>query len=567
MGELTRGTWAKAGTSLAFKTGNWRSTERPEHYHSKAPCHVACPAGEDQQEWFQYMQQGKPEAAWQALVAANPMPGVTGRVCPHPCETSCNRANVDTALAIHNVERWLGDEAVKNGWAYPVAAPSEDAPVVAIVGAGPAGLSAAYHCVRLGLRAELFEALPEAGGLLRSAIPPTRLPRAALDGELARIVDLPGISLNLRQRLGRDVTVDGLKARYAAVILGPGCEMPKPWSVKGAVPADLHEGLELLRDFMDHGALPDAAKGDVIVHGGGNTAMDICRIMKRAGAKSVTLITASGLPGPDTAPDDLINVVPRELEEALEEGIEVIDHATISRLIMKGSKVTGVEIVALKKEPGAGGRKRRVEFEGTEKVISVDMVVPCVGEQVDPDVFEVLLDGAYFWPEDDWGHVKGHDRVFAIGDARGNRGTVAAAIGDGRLAAEAVAAELAGKRLPKVDDRRTMELGGLNTAYYLGSPRVPVAKLPVSERTFEAEIEGAIGRPEAFAEANRCLSCGNCLACDNCWTMCPDNAVIKTVEVASDGSHYVFDLDYCKGCGLCAAECPTGYIQMVPETA
>ncbi len=564
MVELTRGQWAEAGTSLAFKTGNWRSTQRPVHIHAKAPCHAACPAGEDQQAWFSHLQEGYVEEAWKELVSANPMPGVTGRVCPHPCQTACNRKDVDGALAIHNVERWLGDEAVRLGWDYPVAEPDAKAPTVAIVGAGPAGISAAYHCVRLGLKAEIFEALPEPGGLLRSAIPPTRLPRAALDAELDRILDLPGVTLNLRQRLGRDVTIDGLREKYAAVMLSPGCELPKPWSVKGAVPADLHEGLELLRDFMDHGALPDAASGDVIVHGGGNTAMDICRIMKRAGAKSVTLITASGLPGPDTPPDDLINVVPRELEEALEEGIEVIDHATISRLIMKGSRVTGVEIVALKKVPGATGRKRRVEFEGTERVISVDMVVPCVGEQVEPEAFEGYLDGAYFWPDNPYGRLA--EGVYALGDARGNRGTVAAAIGDGRVAAEAVAAELAGRQDPPADDRDEMPYSGLNTAYYPAANRVNVAKLPVSERTFEAEIEGGISRTEALAEAQRCLSCGNCLACDNCWTMCPDNAVIKTVDLASDGSHYVFDYDYCKGCGLCAQECPTGYIQNVPET-
>jgi len=565
MTELTRGTWADAGTSLEFKTGNWRSTQRPVHIHAKAPCHAACPAGEDQQAWFAELQLGHAQEAWLKLVTANPMPGVTGRVCPHPCETACNRTQVDGALAIHNVERWLGDEAVKLGWDYPIEAPAKNAPTVAIVGAGPGGLSAAYHCVRLGMNAEIFEALPEAGGLLRSAIPPTRLPRNALDGELNRILDLPGITLNLRQRLGRDITVEGLRERFAAVLLSPGCEMPKPWSVKGAVPADLHEGLALLRDFMDHGALPDNAKGDVIVHGGGNTAMDICRIMKRAGAKSVTLITASGLPGPDTAPDDLINVVPRELEEAQEEGIEIIDHATVSRLIMKGSRVTGVEIVSLKKEKGKDGRKRRVEFEGTERVVSVDMVVPCVGEQVDPEAFEGLLDGAYFWPDNLYGRID--DRVFAIGDARGNRGTVAAAIGDGRIAAEAVAAELAGDDDPVADARPEMGIDGLNTAYYAGSTRVKVAKLAVPERTFEAEIEGTISRAEALAEAQRCLSCGNCLACDNCWTMCPDNAVIKTVELAMDGSHYVFDYDYCKGCGLCAEECPTGYIQSVPETS
>ncbi len=565
MTELTRGTWADAGSSLDFKTGSWRSTQRPVHVHSKAPCHATCPAGEDQQAWFAHLQLGHVEEAWRSLVAANPMPGVTGRVCPHPCETACNRTEVDGALAIHNVERWLGDEAVAKGWDYPVAPPADDAPTVAIVGAGPAGLSAAYHCVRLGMKAEIFETLPEAGGLLRMGIPPTRLPRNVLDAELNRVLDLPGITLNLRQRLGRDMTLEDLRERFAAVMLSPGCEMSKPWSVHGAVPPDLHEGLHLLQEFYDHGVLPDAAKGDVIVHGGGNTAMDICRIMMRAGAKSVTLITASGLPGPDTAPDDVINVVPRELEEALEEGLTIIEHATVGRLIMKGSKIKGVEIVSLKKEKGPDGRKRRVEFTGTERVVSVDMVVPCVGEQVDPEAFEGYIDGAYFSPDNPYGRIA--DRVYALGDARGHRGTVAAAIGDGRIAAEAVAAELAGADDPVADDRPEMSYDGLNTAYYAGSSRVSVAKLPVSERTFEAEIEGGISRAEALAEAQRCLSCGNCLACDNCWTMCPDNAVIKTAELASDGSHYVFDYDYCKGCGLCVQECPTGYIQSVPETS
>ncbi|MCP5036370.1 MAG: FAD-dependent oxidoreductase [Rhodobacteraceae bacterium] len=562
MAELTRGAWAKAGSSLAFKTGNWRSDKRPEHDHTRAPCHAACPAGEDQQAWFAHLQEGNAEAAWRSLVAANPLPGVTGRVCPHPCETACNRGGLDGALAIHNVERWLGDEAVAQGWAYPVEPPAPDAPVVAIVGAGPGGLSAAYHCLRNGLRAEVFEASPEAGGLLRSAIPRTRLPRAALDAEIKRLLDLPGITLNLRARLGRDVTLEGLRDSFSAVLLAPGCQLPKHWDVDGATPADLHEGLQLLRDFMDHGKFP--AANNVIVHGGGNTAIDLCRLMKRSGVASVTLVTASGLPGPDTAADDLINVVPRELEEALEEGIQIVDHASISRLIMKGSKVTGVEVISLKKEPGPDGRKHRVEFEGTERVLPVDMVVPCVGERVDPDGIEALVDGNYLWPKDIWGQLQA-EGVYAIGDARGDRGTVAAAIGDGRRTAMAVAAVFFGLEAPQVNGRDEMPLSGLNTAYYPRSPRARPQKLPVVERSFRAEIEGDIGQTAAMEEAQRCLSCGNCLACDNCWTMCPDNAVIKTVEIASDGSHYVFDLDYCKGCGLCARECPTGFIQMVPE--
>ena len=471
MTYLQRGAYAEPGTSLEFRTGNWRSTEKPAHLHAKAPCHAACPAGEDQQAWFAKLQEGHAEAAWAELVRANPLPAVTGRVCPHPCETACNRAALDGPLAIHNVERWLGDEAIRFGWTYPVTEPPGDAPDIAIVGAGPAGLSAAYHCIRLGLRATIYEASPETGGLMRSAIPSTRLPRAALDAEVARLLELPGITLNLRARLGRDVSPEELQHGHAAVLLAPGCQASKAWSVDGAVPADLREGLHMLKDFVDHGALPEATV--VVVHGGGNTAMDICRLMRRSGSESVTLITASGLPGPDTEPSDIINVVPRELEEALEEGIEIIDHATINRLIMKGSRVTGVEIMSLRKMRDRDGRSNRVGFEGTERVVAVDMVIPCIGEQVDPEGFSGLVDRGYLRPRDRFGRL-GDGGIFSLGDARGDRGTVAAAIGDGRMAVGAVAAELAGLTDPAPDDRPEMPSGGLNFTYYDRTPRSAV---------------------------------------------------------------------------------------------
>ena len=392
---------------------------------------------------------------------------------------------------------------------------------------------------------------------MRSAIPRTRLPREALDAELSRLLALPGIEITYRARLGRDVSISELEADHSAVLLAPGCQSGREWDVSGAVPADHHEGLVLLKEFMDHGQFPEAKR--VIVHGGGNTAMDLCRLMKRSGVEDVTLVTASGLPGPETDPDDLINVVPGELEEALEEGIEIIPHATINRLIMRGSKVVGAEVVSMKKEADASGRKRRVSFEGTERVHDVDMVIPCIGELVDPEGLGQLVTRGCLRPSDAWGRLG--EKTYALGDARGDRGTVAEAIGDGKRAVEAVVARLSGAE-PQTDARSEMPASGLNPAYYEAAPKAVAPKLAVQDRTFDAEIEGDIGRAAAMAEAQRCLSCGNCLACDNCWTFCPDNAVIKTAELATDGSHYLFDLDYCKGCGLCAHECPTGYIQM-----
>ena len=563
MTQLTRGAYSLPGTSLEFKTGNWRSTGAPVHIHAAAPCHVACPAGEDQQAWLAYIQAGNIEAAWQELVSANPLPAITGRVCPHPCETACNRSSTDGALAIHNIERWLGDEAIKHNWAYAVSVPKGDAPKVAIIGAGPAGLSAAYHCLRNGLKPVIYEALPEAGGLLRSAIPTTRLPRDVLDAELSRLLSLEGITLQTSTRLGRDVSVDELQRNYAAVVLSPGCQAAWEWDVRGAVPGELHEGLHLLKEFMDHGVFPEAK--NVVVHGGGNTAIDICRLLKRSGAESVTLVTASALPGPDADPADLINVVPRELVEAQEEGIEIIEHATINRLILRGSQTTGVEIASLRKIKGADGCKRRVTFEGTERILEADMVVPCIGEKVDPEGLESLLHGAAYLPaEGKSGRLAGGN-TYALGDARGDRGTVAGAIGDGLAAVSAIIADIKDAPDTTPEDRPELTAEKLNTVYFDSSSRTIVPSLPVTERGFETEIEGDIGRTAALAEAARCMSCGNCLACDNCWTLCPDSAVLKTRENTADGSHYVFDLDYCKGCGICAAECPSGFIQMAAE--
>jgi NADPH-dependent glutamate synthase beta subunit-like oxidoreductase len=551
------------GTSLAFKTGTWR-TEQPFHLHSKAPCHNACPAGEDQQAWLAKMQENRVRDAWEELVDKNPLPAVTGRVCPHPCETACNRGQYDESIAIHTLERYLGDEAIRNGWAYPIERlPIGDVPRVAVVGAGPGGLSASYHLLRRGYKVTLFEALTDAGGLLRSAIPMTRLPRDVLDAEVERLLS-HDIEVRLRHKLGRDMSLRELEAEYNAVFLAVGCQQSKEWSIGGAVPADLHGGLHMLKEWVDHGSVPEAKT--VVVHGGGNTAVDICRVLKRHGAADVHLITASGLPGPDTAPDDVLNVVPRELEEALEEGVVIHPHTNIQRLIMRGSRVVGVEIVALKKIPDKAGRKARVSFEGTERVINVDMVVPCIGEAVDPEGLEDLLSGGnYLRAKDKYGRLKDQQNIFVGGDMRGDRGTVAAAIGDGRLAAAAIDHYLRGAEGPLPDDRPIATYDQLNLDYFEHAKRTPVGKVPPERRDDFTEIEGGLNSPQAMAEAMRCFSCGNCLACDNCWTLCPDSAVIKTAEMATDGSFYVFDYDFCKGCGLCATECPCGYIKMRPE--
>lgn len=571
---LTRGAYAEAGTSLNFRTGDWR-TEKPVHVHWAAPCHGACPAGEDAQAWIAHIQEGHPRDAWEVLVRINPMPAVTGRVCPHPCETACNRRAFDAAVNIHGLERWLGDQAIANGWTYPPTTPTGTPErSVAVVGAGPAGLSCAYHLRRRGYAVTLYDALPEPGGLMRTAIPLYRLPREVLDAEVQRILDL-GVTFVPHTRIGAPgaPSLADLRQSHDAVFLAPGTGRGRPWNVDGAVPDDLRTALDLLQEWIAVGALPTPHA--VAIHGGGNTAVDLARVFKRAGVAEVHVVTASGLPGPDADPRDVLNVVPREYEQAVEEGVIFHGHRTIQRLLMRGSRVFGLEMVALRKLPRGDGRQERVAFEGTETILHVDMVVPAIGEIVDPTGFESLLGpgNTYFRPLDRWGRLF-QDRegttagVFVGGDARGGSigpgGTVSAAIGDGRRAAEAIDAWLRGTD-PAAEDRQTIPYDKLNPAYYETVPRHDEPVLPPAERTDTAEIDGPLSTAAATAEAERCFSCGNCLACDNCWTLCPDSAVIKTTEVASDGSHYVFDYEYCKGCGLCAHECPCGFIQMVED--
>ena len=218
MDILTRGSFAKGGSSLSFNTGGWR-TSRPEHRPQVAPCAFDCPAGENPQAYLARIAEGNLRAAWETIVHANPLPAITGRVCHHPCESGCNRGKYDESIAIHSVERFLGDRAIAEGWEYPVKPPAPRCLSAAVVGAGPAGLSAAYHLLRAGYRVNVFEAEPQAGGVLRSALPPYRLPRSVLDAELERLLAL-AIDFHPNHRVGRDVSLEELRKDFRAVFLG-----------------------------------------------------------------------------------------------------------------------------------------------------------------------------------------------------------------------------------------------------------------------------------------------------------------------------------------------------------
>lgn len=557
----TRGGYALPGSSLAFKTGTWR-VQKPRHVHGAAPCHAVCPAGEDAQAWLAKVDEGDVQAAWRTLVSVNPLPAVTGRVCPHPCESACNRGDMDAPIAIHAVERYLGDEGIRNAWDFGVLAPPADARQVAVIGAGPGGLTAAYHLLKQGLRPVLFDKNPSAGGTLLTAIPSYRLPRDVLNAEVEHLLSLP-IDYRPRTILGRDVSLDELRQQYAAVILAPGQQKSRPWSVDGVTPQDLHEGLSLLEGWNGHHSAPAPYSAAVV--GAGNTAIDVARVLKRAGVTEVHVISHKAKPGPGVAPDDVMPALSREITQAEEEGVRIHEHRGVRRLLLRGERVVGVEMVHMKKLRRANGRLARVAFDGTETVLHVDQVIPAVGQVLDTRGFEGLLGGQGWFDLDDAMRVTGHRNVFVAGDAGGNAGTVTAAVGQGRVAAASVAQLLRGEE-PEIEAPLLgVPYKQLNVHYHQPAPRVVERVLPIAERGECDEVDLGLDRHEVEMESRRCLSCGNCMACDNCWTLCPDSAVLKTQEIASDGSHYVFDYDYCKGCGLCATECPCGYIEMIED--
>lgn len=562
METLTRGSFAKAGSSLRFKTGDWRLSH-PEHRHRDAPCAIACPAGEDPQGYLAKAAQGDLRSAWEVLVKANPMPAVSGRVCDHPCENACNRGSYDQAIAIHSVERFLGDSAIAQAWNYPVQKPLASAPEVAIVGAGPAGLSAAYHLVRRGYKATVFEAQPEAGGLLRSALPPYRLPRTVLDKELERLL-ATGILFQPGMRLGRDLSLDELRANFRAVFVAPGTGRPRAWSVDGARPGDLRNGIDLLKEWISIGATPSYRR--VAIVGGGNTAIDLARILKFSGVLEVHVITFQALPGPGVDRADAMSAAPREIMQAVEEGVMIHDCRGVHRLILRGDAVVGVEIVHMKELERPGGRRELVSFEGTETVLKVDQVIPAIGQLIDPVGFESLLGTNAFFTLDEFGQPAGHAGIFAGGDALRPGGSVSGAIGDGRRAAMAIRSYVEGLDRPHDHARRPIGFGELNVNYFDHAARAEVPIVAPEGRSASVEIEGALLRNGLDNEARRCFSCGECMACDNCWTLCPDNSVLKTHSAGDGNWRYVFDYDHCKGCGICAHECPVGFIAMVDES-
>ena len=532
------------GSSLANHTGTWR-TERPVYVDRLPPCNHACPAGENIQGWLFNAEAGDYEAAWRKLTEDNPLPAVMGRVCYQPCEGACNRGSIDSAVGINSIERFLGDEAIRQGWKFAPAAASSGKRVL-IVGAGPSGLSAAYHLARLGHRVTIHDAGPAAGGMMRFGIPLYRLPREVLDAEVKRITDL-GVELKLDSKI--DSIPDTLRdGRFDAAFLAVGAHIAKRAYIPAGTSAKILDAVSVLRS-MEGADTPETRPmlgRRVVVYGGGNTAIDVARTAKRLGASESIIVyrrTRDRMPAHDF-----------EVEEALQEGVMIKWLSTIKHAGDAGLTVEKMRL------DDKGFPQPTGEFETLE----ADSLVLAHGQDVDLSLLENLpgleiSDGVVKVGAD---MMTGYPGVFAGGDMVSTERTVTVAVGHGKKAARHIDAWLRGERHEKGERHEIAGFDRLNPWYYSDAPKTlrPMLDILRRQSTFE-EVQGGLDESTALYEARRCLSCGNCFECDNCYGVCPDNAVIKL----GPGNRFRFNYDYCKGCGLCAAECPCGAISMVPE--
>jgi NADPH-dependent glutamate synthase beta subunit-like oxidoreductase/Pyruvate/2-oxoacid:ferredoxin oxidoreductase delta subunit len=547
LNQPVRAIWTTESTEV-IKTGSWR-VALPAYVNPPAPCHNACPVDGNIAVWIQFVEKKAYQDAWLTLIENNPLPAVTGRICHRPCEDSCNRAQLDEPIAIRCLERFVGDMALDKGWAIPDIDISKKE-TIAIVGGGPAGLAAAFHLRRMGYAVTLFEAQPQFGGVLRYGIPSYRLPKDILDAEIQRILAL-GIDVRTNTRISSQADFEKLRSEFAAVFIATGATVPKrlpqldysqPWVIESA-------------NYLEQtnvGEQPQSGER-VVVIGGGSAAMDVARTARRHG-KEVTVLCLEAEPEMPAQRDEVL--------EAKDEGITLIDGVMLQSVKDRAPGNLQLACIRVNFEAGA----ERGEFEvtpipGTEFNVDADTIVPAIGQDPDTTSLQELLHVEVGLVQVDEQCETSLGGVFAGGDLVTMERFVTVAFGFGKQAAIEIdrnlRSETKGRELPSLPN---VPIDVINTHYHPQASRAKQRLVSAAERqTSFDEVELALPGGEVLAESQRCFSCGNCTFCDNCFYYCPDMAINR-----QNGGYSVND-DYCKGCGLCVRECPTGAIVMRQE--
>ena len=516
---------------------------RPLYVDLLPPCNNACPAGENIQEWLALAQQARYEEAWHALIADNPMPGIHGRVCYHPCEDACNRAQLDSTVSIHAVERFLGDKALEHGWRPKVDAEPTGKRVL-VVGAGPSGLSAAYHLTRFGHTVEIHEAGPMAGGMMHFGIPKYRLPRDILDSEIQRIIDM-GVKLVLNRKV-EDLLKAKEEGNFDAVFLAIGAHLSKRTEIPSRDAGKMLDAVGFLRD-VESGEVPKLGRR-VAVYGGGNTAMDAARTAKRLGFEPLIIYRRDRehMPAHDF-----------EAAEALEEGVKIHWLRTIKEI---DQSTFTVEVMRVNEQG-------RPEPTGEFETLEADSLIMALGQDTDTGFLKNVPNLEFDWDgtlKVDENLMSGYTGIFAGGDMVPSERTVTVGVGHGKKAARHVNAYLRGETYSKPPKHELASFNKLHVWYFTEASQRPQTHLDLTGRTstFEEVIKG-LNEKEALFEARRCLSCGNCFECDGCYGACPEDAIIKL----GPGKRYRFEYDLCTGCAVCFEQCPCHAIEMIPEPA
>ena len=518
--------------------------QKPLYVELTPPCSNACPAGENIRGWLAEAQAGRYREAWELLVADNPMPAVHGRVCYHPCESGCNRDEVDTPVSIHAVERFLGDLANQEGWGFSAAA-QKSASKVLIIGAGPCGLSAAYHLARLGHQVEIREAGPVAGGMMHFGIPAYRLPRAELAREVARMEKL-GVKIVTNHKVG-DLMREKQEGGFDAVFVAIGAGLGKRVDIPARDAARVLDAVTVLHEASD--GTPPMLGRRVIVYGGGNTAMDAARTAKRLGAAETLIVYRRDR--------EHMPAHQFEADEALAEGIKIKWLTTIK-------DISGSELTVERMELDENGRPRATgEFE----TLTADAVVLALGQKSDSQFLrqvsgiEFTADGAVKVGPD---LMTGATGIFAGGDLIPGEQSVTISVGHGKRAARNIDAWLNGTTYREDDAPGIVSFDMLHLPVYSDAEARPQHELPVAARLEGfSEIIAGLSEAEARYEAQRCYSCGDCYECDNCYAACPEQAIIKL----GPGKRYAYDYDKCTGCAVCFEQCPCHAIDMIAEGA
>ena len=540
----------KEGQRL-FPTGNFRFF-RPVYKDKTPPCNNACPTGEQIQKYLDFVKHERYLDGYLTIMEDNPMPSVTGRVCYHPCETACNRAQHDEPIGIRSVERFLGDY----GLGLPENPILETLPplngtTVAIVGSGPAGLACAYHLRRRGYGSVIFEALDKPGGMLRAGIPHWHLPEEILDAEIAKLLSLGGIEIRTGVRAGVDISWDDLR-NYPATFLALGQDVGRRLPVEGIQSRGVTGGLEFLREAGL--GRPVQVGREVLVIGGGNTASDTARSAIRLGGGAATIVSLES--------EEELVIVPEDLVQARAEGVLFAPGTSLVRVLSDNGHVTGAVLCDARLRKDDDGAVRPELIPGTEREVICDTVFIAIGQVQQLEWLPEHLSDRGVITADEHGRVEG--KIFVGGDVLRGPSMVVDALGDGKRAARDIDRLLTNEALTAEPEVTIMPYEGLNSAYFRHAPRIEAPMSPAAERrrSQKVEVTLAYSEQEAVAEADRCMSCGVCNGCDNCYVVCPDVSVMRD---ARENGHYSIRTTYCKGCLVCVQECPTGCLEKVPE--